>query len=108
MGAPVFTTEWQTYTYEGTTNSDGAQTIMFVLNTYANANIYYFDNMSFVVDGEELVSNGDCEGSYSNYEYMYRYGAFHAPEIVTQEQELTQDRVISLNLSSVSFSITYL
>lgn len=72
VGSPEFPTDWKTYTNEGTVTSDGAQTIAFNLNDFADANTYYFDNISFVAEveremdpfyWEDIVANGDCEGS---------------------------------------------
>ena len=75
VGTPEFGTEWKTYVNSGTTTSDNVQTIAFTLNEFAEANTYYFDNMSFIVDGKELIVNGDCEGNeLSAFNYLYDRG----------------------------------
>jgi hypothetical protein len=58
LGDVNFTTDWQTFTKEGTITADQAgpnqtgglyQSIAFNLNELADANNYYFDNISFEV-----------------------------------------------------------
>jgi len=70
IGSPSFTTEWQTYTNEGTVTSADCQIIAFNLNDFADANTYYFDNISFLAEvereadpfyWENVVTNGNCE-----------------------------------------------
>ncbi|MBP5683460.1 MAG: endo-1,4-beta-xylanase [Bacteroidales bacterium] len=71
FGTVDFTTDWKTYTNEGTIPSDGVQSIALNLNDFADANTYYFDNISFEAEvereadpfyWENIVSNSDCEG----------------------------------------------
>ncbi|MBR3566775.1 MAG: endo-1,4-beta-xylanase [Salinivirgaceae bacterium] len=65
VGNVSFSTAWKKYTYTGTVDANmaGGHSIAFNLNDYVNANNYYFDDMSFVLNGKELVKNGDCSGS---------------------------------------------
>lgn len=64
VGNVTFTTEWTTYEFNGTVpaEAEGAQSIAFNLNDFAEANDYYFKNISFVVNGVEMVKNGDLSG----------------------------------------------
>lgn len=62
IGNVYFTNEWKTVSSKGTLSSDG-KSIAFNLSELADANNYYFDNLSFKVDGEELIVNGDLEGT---------------------------------------------
>ncbi len=62
IGNVYFTNEWKTVTSSGTLSSDG-KSIAFNLSELADANKYYFDNLSFKVDGKELLVNGDLEGT---------------------------------------------
>lgn len=62
IGNVYFTNEWKTVTSSGTLSSDG-KSIAFNLSELADANNYYFDNLSFKVDGKELLVNGDLEGT---------------------------------------------
>lgn len=52
--APSFTTEWQTQTWEGTISAEqsGCNTIAFNLAVLKEANTYYFDDISFEIEGE--------------------------------------------------------
>jgi GH35 family endo-1,4-beta-xylanase len=58
-----FTEEWETYTASGTVAAEmnGGDAIAFNLNDFAEANNYYFDNLSFKVNGVELLANGNCD-----------------------------------------------
>lgn len=63
IGTVPFKQEWTTYTKSGTfpAASAGGHTIAFNLNDFASANKYYFDDISFKVNGEEQIVNGDCD-----------------------------------------------
>ena len=52
--APSFTTEWQEQTWEGTISAEqsGCNTIAFNLAVLKEANTYYFDDISFEIEGE--------------------------------------------------------
>lgn len=76
IGNPKFTTEWTTYESAGTmpAQAAGGYSIAFNLNDFASANIYYLDNISFKLNGEELVTNGSCddpEGTANFYAKEY-------------------------------------
>ena len=72
VGVPLFDTEWSTFTFDGVSSGDGFQTIMLCLSTFPEANSYYFDNISVVVDSKEYVLNGDFEGDdLSSFVYSY-------------------------------------
>ena len=61
IGTVNFTTEWTEYSQSGTMTAEqnGGFTFAFNLNDFAEANKYYFDDFSFMLNGEELVINGD-------------------------------------------------
>ncbi len=71
IGSVNFTTEWETYKASGTASSEwnGGHSIAFNLNDFTEANEYYFDNISFKLNGQELIVNGTCDvgGSTENY-----------------------------------------
>lgn len=74
IGTVSFTTEWQTYAKNGTFSAaeqDGCYTIAFNLNDFAEANNYYFDNISLKVNGVEMIKNNDCEGD-DNSSYIVK------------------------------------
>lgn len=63
IGTINFTPEWETYTSSGsmTSEQDGCYSFAFNLNDFGEANRYYFDNISFKLNGEELIVNGNCD-----------------------------------------------
>jgi len=63
IGNVKFTTEWEQYTYSGTFVADqiDGDYITFNLNDFNPANNYYFDNISFKINGVEQIVNGDLE-----------------------------------------------
>lgn len=64
VGTLPFTENWTTFTSSGTfaNESDGGYSIAFNLNDFADANIYYLDNISLKINGTEVIKNGNCEG----------------------------------------------
>ncbi|MCQ2974411.1 MAG: endo-1,4-beta-xylanase [Bacteroidales bacterium] len=63
VGSLPFKTTWDTYIFKGnfTSEQEGCYSIAFDLNDYDKANIYYFDDISFKINGVEMITNGDCE-----------------------------------------------
>lgn len=63
IGNPRFTRSWTTYTAKGNfpAGANGGHSIAFNLNEFAEANNYYFDNISFKVNGVELIKNSSCD-----------------------------------------------
>ncbi len=62
IGRVSFSTEWKTVKVSGTFSNAGSS-IAFNLNELADANNYYFDNVSLKVNGVEKVKNGTLEGT---------------------------------------------
>ena len=65
IGTVHFTPEWTNYKASGTVTAEqeGGWSIAFNLNDFASANNYYFDDISYKINGVEMIKNGDCEGS---------------------------------------------
>ena len=66
VGTLPFEEEWTTFKSSGTFNDaaqEGGYSVAFNLNDFAEANIYYFDNISLKINGQEVIKNGDCEGT---------------------------------------------
>ncbi|MCQ2249972.1 MAG: endo-1,4-beta-xylanase [Bacteroidales bacterium] len=63
LGAVKFTTEWNSITLEAEVpaEGDGTQSIALSLNDDPAGNIYYWDNVSLTINGEEQIENGDFE-----------------------------------------------
>jgi uncharacterized repeat protein (TIGR02543 family) len=64
IGSVPFTEEWETYTASGefTADQQDCDFVAFNLNDYNPANTYCFDNISFKINGQEQIKNGDIEG----------------------------------------------
>lgn len=75
FGDVSFTSEWKTFKASGSfTNAGGS--IAFNLNELADANNYYFDNISLKINGVETIKNGDLDGSdVSCFVQKVNYGA---------------------------------
>lgn len=70
LGEITFTTEWKTVTITGTVSSGqaGGHSIAFNLSEIADSNDYYIDNVSFILNNVEMMSNGRCDNVASaNY-----------------------------------------
>lgn len=63
IGTVSFTKDWETYSASGTIDASqaGGYSIAFNLNDFAEANNYYFDDISFKLNGKELITNGNCD-----------------------------------------------
>jgi len=63
VGSVPFDTEWKEYKKTGTFSAEmnGGNMICFNLNDYHEANTYYFDQISFKINGIEVVNNGFLE-----------------------------------------------
>ncbi len=72
IGTVNFTTEWETYTASGTVDAsmNSGDAIAFNLNDFSNANKYYFDNLSFKINGVEVLANGNCDDPEGNANFI--------------------------------------
>lgn len=87
IGNVNFTTEWETYTAKGTVDAsmNTGDAIAFNLNNFQNANKYYFDNISFKLNGVEVIANGSCDDPNGNANFIakeYPAGAGSPARIV--------------------------
>lgn len=73
IGNIPFTTEWKTIKLSGTLSKAG-KSIAINLNELSDANIYYFDNVSFKINGVEKIKNGDFEGADMSSFRVKQYG----------------------------------
>lgn len=81
LGTIPFTTEWKTVKATGTFSQAG-KSIAFNLNELADANNYYFDNVSLKINGVEKIKNGDLEGTdVSSFKVKVNRGGVTAPTI---------------------------
>ena len=81
IGNIPFTTEWKTVTLSGTLSKAG-KSIALNLSELADANNYYFDNVSLKINGVERIKNGDFEGTdISSFKVKTNRGSVTDPEI---------------------------
>ncbi|MBQ1696622.1 MAG: hypothetical protein II075_01945 [Bacteroidales bacterium] len=80
IGGVTFTEEWVTYTANGTFTAEqvDGDYVAFNLNDFNPANNYYFDNISFKVNGTEQIKNGDIEGTDFSSFFIKEYPATDA------------------------------
>ena len=86
IGSVPFTPEWTEYTAEGTMTAEqnGGSTFAFNLNDFKEANTYYFDDLSFTLNGKELMKNGSCDdpAGTENFVSVYDQGSQKPTTIV--------------------------
>ena len=72
IGNVTFTTEWATYTASGTVDSsmNTGDAIAFNLNDFQESNKYYFDIISFKLNGVEVIANGSCDDPNGNANFI--------------------------------------
>lgn len=85
IGNVNFTTDWKTIKASGTFSQAG-QSIALNLSEFADANNYYFDNVSLKINGVEKIKNGTFDGTdVSSFKVKINTGsssgAVVAPEI---------------------------
>lgn len=73
LGDIPFTTQWKTIKLSGVLSKAG-KSIALNLSELVDANTYYFDNVSFKIDGEERIKNGDFEGTGLTSFRVKQYG----------------------------------
>lgn len=86
IGSIPFTTEWKTVTLSGTLSKAG-QSIALNLSELADANNYYFDNVSFKVNGVERIKNGDLEGTDVSSFRVKKYGNGAVTPVICEHLE---------------------
>lgn len=99
IGTVPFTLKWNTYEASGTIKAQqaGGKSIAFNLNDLADATSYYFDNISFKINGQELVKNGNCEGTETaNFIAKEKNGAILPARIVDKYVEVREGNSIPL------------
>ncbi|MDE5997149.1 MAG: endo-1,4-beta-xylanase [Muribaculaceae bacterium] len=81
LGNIDFTPDWKTITVKGRFNN-GGKSIAFNLSELADANTYYFDNISLKIGGVEKIINGSIDNDeLSSFKMKKAAGAVVAPKI---------------------------
>ncbi len=85
LGTLDFTTEWKTIRVAGTF-ANGGKSIAFNLSELADANTYYFDNVSLMVIGKEKLTNGNIDNDdLSSFKMKKNGGGVVAPQIESSD-----------------------
>lgn len=108
LGDVNFTTDWKTVTKTGSF-ADAGQSIAFNLNELASANKYYFDNISFKVNGVERVKNGTLDGTdVSSFAWKhYGEGSVSNATITTNYQYVLLPQSIPLSAQVKHDTLVY-
>ncbi len=81
LGNIDFSTDWKTVKVSGNF-SKGGRSIAFNLSELADANIYYFDNVSLKIGGVEQIANGTIDNDeLGSFKMKKDRGAVTAPQI---------------------------
>lgn len=84
LGDILFTPEWKTIEVSGTL-AEAGQSIAFNLSELAEANTYYFDNVSFKVNGAEKMKNGSFDGNDLSTFKMKKAGGSVVAPVIAEE-----------------------
>ncbi len=102
-----FTTEWTTITKKGTFSTsdqwgDNAskkiQSIALNLSDYAEANNYYFKNVSFKVNGTEVLANGDLSTEETKSFVSKTYGGGMVPSEIVNGYDYTKIEFVPIDV----------
>ncbi len=81
LGNIDFGTDWKTVKVTGRF-AKGGKSIAFNLSELADANIYYLDNISLKINGEERIANGTIDSDdLSSFKMKKNAGGIIAPQI---------------------------
>lgn len=107
LGDVPFTTDWKTVRYTGKFSRAGSS-IAFNLSELADANNYYFDDMSFKVNGVERLKNGNCEGTdFSAYSQKDKNGGPRTSPVVTKISYIYSPSPIPLTAKEKHDTLVY-
>jgi surface protein len=111
FGEIPFTTEWTEYTasgvFSGIPGDKNCQSIAFNLSLFAEANNYYFDNISLKINGKEQIVNGNIEGyDFSSFWY-HTHGETDGIAQVTEDNIQEDAYITAIDLSNVSSDAYY-
>lgn len=92
IGTVPFTKKWTTYTASGKIEGAmaGGHSIAFNLNDFKDANNYYFDNISFKLNGVELIKNSSCDDDNMKDNYVAKEAPSSNPEPATFIDKYTE------------------
>lgn len=109
VGNVKFTTEWESYTAVGefVAEQEDGDYIAFNLSDFNPANTYYFDNISFKINGVEQIVNGDFEDDdFSSF--WVKCGYYNETVNVSLDNIDDLTPVVSIDLSNVNTELNQL
>lgn len=99
-GTVKFTPQWTEYKASGTMDGSmaGGHSFAFILNDFAAANAYYFDDISLKINGVEMIKNSSCDDDNmkDNYIAKEKRGGMVPATFVDSYTELVSGNSIPL------------
>lgn len=109
-GSVKFTPEWTEYKASGTMDGSmaGGHSFAFNLNDFAAANAYYFDDISFKINGVEMIKNSSCDDDNmkDNYIAKEKRGGIVPATFVDSYTELVSGNSIPLTPEEKAEALT--
>lgn len=109
-GTVNFTPEWTEYKASGTMDGSmaGGHSFAFNLNDFAAANAYYFDDISFKINGVEMIKNSSCDDDNmkDNYIAKEKRGGIVPATFVDSYTELVSGNSIPLTPEEKAEALT--
>lgn len=109
-GTVKFTPKWTEYKASGTMDGSmaGGHSFAFNLNDFAAANAYYFDDISFKINGVEMIKNSSCDDDNmkDNYIAKEKRGGIVPATFVDSYTELVSGNSIPLTPEEKAEALT--
>lgn len=109
-GTVKFTPQWTEYKASGTMDASmaGGHSFAFNLNDFAAANAYYFDDISFKINGVEMIKNSSCDDDNmkDNYIAKEKRGGIVPATFVDSYTELVSGNSIPLTPEEKAEALT--
>jgi len=109
-GTVKFTPQWTEYKASGTMDASmaGGHSFAFNINDFAAANAYYFDDISFKINGVEMIKNSSCDDDNmkDNYIAKEKRGGIVPATFVDSYTELVSGNSIPLTPEEKAEALT--
>ena len=109
-GTVKFTPQWTEYKASGTMDASmaGGHSFAFNINDFAAANEYYFDDISFKINGVEMIKNSSCDDDNmkDNYIAKEKRGGIVPATFVDSYTELVSGNSIPLTPEEKAEALT--
>lgn len=109
-GTVKFTPQWTEYKASGTMDASmaGGHSFAFIINDFAAANEYYFDDISLKINGVEMIKNSSCDDDNmkDNYIAKEKRGGIVPATFVDSYTELVSGNSIPLTPEEKAEALT--